>query len=404
MSYQKSGLNILCLECGFSFPVISARALNVFKAQVNKGYQGIILSCPHCGKSKGLTRHGRSKNGLQRIKCPDCSITFIHYCDFPISPRLLIIGELVRNGRSLKELPYGSEYSSTVLGRDLSKMASISRLIQTQSSSISIDSELSTAAFLINFNASSNRMYAIVTADKRSRRIIAISTNYAPSATSIPVDFQYKITDEESCIGQNLVSRIFAKDRLMSRRDVYFDTHYGTAQLKSNDSGAIVKPVLAAYRHFELVKTLTDRYSLYVHHYLEHECFIYGGCLVANLKSVQDGNCHISFVYEQGDRKCRKNVHSEMIVSDIVWNDAWYYYSQRQYHLAVCNLTGLRRGNSVFEATLEPAQSFIQFVQQHPFYMCLIRHSPANVNYLLEFLMQEYNQYFYNADTFLGNT
>ncbi len=45
------------------------------------------------------------------------------------------------------------------------------------------------------------------------------------------------------------------------RRDTLFDIDYGPAVLHQNDPGMLVKPVLPAYRHFELVRILTDEHS-----------------------------------------------------------------------------------------------------------------------------------------------
>lgn len=84
------------------------------------------------------------------------------------------------------------------------------------------------------------------------------------------------------------------------RRDTLFDIDYGPAVLHQNDPGMLVKPVLPAYRHFELVRILTDEHSNNVQHYLDHECFILGGCLMANLQHIHQGRCHISFVKERG--------------------------------------------------------------------------------------------------------
>lgn len=86
------------------------------------------------------------------------------------------------------------------------------------------------------------------------------------------------------------------------RRDTLFDIDYGRAILHQNDPGMLVKPVLPAYRHFELVRALTEAYSINIQHYLDHECFILGGCLMANLQHIHQGRCHISFVKERGEK------------------------------------------------------------------------------------------------------
>ncbi len=57
----------------------------------------------------------------------------------------------------------------------------------------------------------------------------------------------------------------------------------------------LVKPVLPAYRHFELVQALTDERPE-CPALSDHECFILGGW--RNL-AIPSGRCHISFVREK---------------------------------------------------------------------------------------------------------
>ncbi|SUG79732.1 putative cytoplasmic protein [Salmonella enterica subsp. enterica] len=75
----------------------------------------------------------------------------------------------------------------------------------------------------------------------------------------------------------------------------------------------LVKPVLPAYRHFELVQALTDERSLNVQHYLDHECFILGGCMMANFSYLRQGRCHISFVRERGVTPPKRDLPSAVV-------------------------------------------------------------------------------------------
>ncbi len=176
------------------------------------------------------------------------------------------------------------------------------------------------------------------------------------------------------------------------RRNILFDVDYGPASLHKNDPGMLVKPVLPAYRHFELVKALTDERSLNVQHYIEQECFIFGGCLMANLQHVQQGRCHISFVRERGCSPRQNDIPYRMFQSGGIRNNVWRTFSTRDYALAICNLTGTKKTSMLRYATLAGATAFIQYVNNHPFLPQLNRMSPANVTATLDYLRYTFNR------------
>lgn len=154
----------------------------------------------------------------------------------------------------------------------------------------------------------------------------------------------------------------------------------------------IVKPVLPAYRHFELVRMLTDERSLNVQHYLDHECFILGGCMMANMPHVHQGRCHISFVKERGTTPLQKDIPPRLFLSGGIRNNVWRTFSTRDYAMAVCNLTGNKKITQQRYATLQGATAFINYLYAHPFLAQLNRLSPANVTATLDYLKYEYNQ------------
>lgn len=119
----------------------------------------------------------------------------------------------------------------------------------------------------------------------------------------------------------------------------------------------LVKPVLPAYRHFELVSALTDERLLNVHHYLDHECFILGGCLMANLSFIRQGRCHISFVKERGNPPTRWEAPPRLFLSGGIRNNVWRAYSTRDYAMAVFNLTGNKKPGMLRQATLRSASA-----------------------------------------------
>lgn len=174
--------------------------------------------------------------------------------------------------------------NSTGLSRELLKLAREANYKESRQCFPASDITLSTRAFRVKYNGSNNSLYALVTAEEQSGRVVAISTNYSPSA--VEQHYQYTSNYEERMSPGTLAHHVQRKELLTMRRDTLFDIDYGPAVLHQNDPGMLVKPVLPAYRHFELVRILTDEHSNNVQHYLDHECFILGGCLMANLQHI----------------------------------------------------------------------------------------------------------------------
>ena len=387
--YICQGNNILCRECGFLFPPISAKSLNAFRRTVNQGWKGLIKQCPGCG-SFSLKRYGYSAQGERRMSCRDCGKTLVIPDKAKISLRQEHLAALIKEGSSLSDIRTQLAIDNTTLGRELANLSYRAGLVERGFAFPTFDIVLSTRAFSISFNGGDNRLYVLATAEEASGKVVAISTNY----TSQPVEaeYQYQSQYEERMPPGTLAHLVQRKEMLtMRRRVALFDIDYGPAALHRHERGMLVKPVLPAYRHFELVRMLTDERSLNVQHYLDHECFILGGCMMANLLDVQQGRCHISFVRERGSVLPQRDMPPRLFYSGGIRNNVWRTFSTRDYAMAVCNLTGNKKTSPLRNASLRSASEFIQYIHQHPFLPWLNRMSPANVTAALNHLKYEYN-------------
>lgn len=329
--YLPQGKNVLCRACGFLFPIISARSLNLFRQAANQPWKGLVKSCPHCGGTS-LKKYGFSTKGERRMYCRQCNKTFISYTAIRSDARQENLATLMGEGASLVEIRAALAIDSTGFSRELQKL---------------------------------------------SRR-----------ANQAERDFVFPAFDIAMSTRAHLVQR---KEALTMRRNVLFDVDYGPAVLYKNDPGMLVKPVLPAYRHFELVQALTDERSLNVQHYLDHECFILGGCMMANFSYLRQGRCHISFVRERGVTPPKRDLPPRLFLSGGIRNNVWRTFSTRDYAMAVCNLTGNKKVSLLRHATLNSATAFIRYVHNHPFLPHLNRMSPGNVVAVLDYLKFEYN-------------
>ncbi|EOY4491093.1 cytoplasmic protein [Salmonella enterica subsp. enterica serovar Infantis] len=387
--YVRQGKDVLCRECGFLFPVISAGALNLFRHTVNRGWKGLVKQCPACG-STSLKKYGFSTQGEHRMACSQCRKTFIVPEKAKSDCRQDELATLIEEGTSLAGIRSQLKLDSTGLNWALFKLSRNANLAERCQQFPAFDIALSTRAFRVNYNGGDSSLYVLVTAEEQSGRVVAISSNY--SAQPLDKAWQYQSYYEERLPPGTLAHMVQRKEAITARRETLFDIDYGPASLYKNDSGMIVKPVLPAYRHFELVRMLTDERSLNVQHYLDHECFILGGCMMANMPHVHQGRCHISFVKERGTTPLQKDIPPRLFLSGGIRNNVWRTFSTRDYAMAVCNLTGNKKITQQRYATLQGATAFINYLYAHPFLAQLNRLSPANVTATLDYLKYEYNQ------------
>ena len=386
--YLEQGKNILCRECGFFFPIISERSLNLFRQSVNQSWKGLVKVCPTCGSSS-LKKYGFSAQGEPRVYCLQCHKTFISPVRHKDDPRLEDLARLILEGASLVDIRTALSVDSTGLNRVLQKLSRKANQAEREFVIPKFDLEMSTRAFRIKFNGSDNSLYVLVTVEENSGRVIAVSTNY--STQPVEDEYQYVSYYEERLPPGTLAHLVQRKELMTMRRNTLFDVDYGPATLYRNDSGMLVKPVLPAYRHFELVKTLTDERSLNVQHYIDHECFILGGCMMANLQHVQQGRCHISFVKERGDRPAQRDIPYRMFQSGGIRNNVWRTYSTQDYAISACSLTSNKKTGMLRHATLAGATEFITYINSHPFLTQLNHMSPGNVVSTLDYLRYAFN-------------
>lgn len=96
---------------------------------------------------------------------------------------------------ALADIRKSLRLNSTGLSRELLKLAREANYKESRQCFPASDITLSTRAFRVKYNGSNNSLYALVTAEEQSGRVVAISTNYSPSA--VEQHYQYTSNYEE---------------------------------------------------------------------------------------------------------------------------------------------------------------------------------------------------------------
>lgn len=140
-------------------------------------------------------KYGYSAQGQRRMYCHHCSRTFITLDHVNTTPRRTHLALMIDQGASLADIRKLLLLNSTGLNRELMKLSREVNYKESYQYSSASDISLSTRAFRVKFNGSNNYLYSLVTAEEQSGRVVAISTNYSPSA--VESHYQYASSYEE---------------------------------------------------------------------------------------------------------------------------------------------------------------------------------------------------------------
>lgn len=80
------------------------------------------------------------------------------------------------------------------------------------------------------------------------------------------------------------------------RRSQFDEIQYGSAVLKRNGKGAILRPVITAHGHFRILKI---RYPDVKTHIISHECFLRGAIITAWADQFRQQQGELWFVEEE---------------------------------------------------------------------------------------------------------
>lgn len=207
--YVAQGKNILCRECGYLFPVISEQSLNIYRNIVNHSWRGLICQCSTCGGTS-LKKYGYSAQGQRRMYCHHCEKTFITLEHVITTPRGALLALMIEQGEALADIRKSLLLNSTGLSRELLKLAREANYKESRQCFPASDITLSTRAFRVKYNGSNNSLYALVTAEEQSGRVVAISTNYSPSA--VEQHYQYTSNYEERMSPGTLAHHVQRKE------------------------------------------------------------------------------------------------------------------------------------------------------------------------------------------------
>ena len=249
---------------------------------------------------------------------------------------------------------------------------------------------IETVALLVPFQGASNgqKLYVLISFDALRGNILHLSTNYTQHQAGESLHYRYRGNAEPELHDNNIVQRVDMREAQFLRRSQFDEIQYGSAALKRNAKGVILRPVITAHGHFRVLNILFPTVKTHV---ISHECFLRGAIITAWADLFRQQQGEIWFIEEEiADYTDNMPWSFQGTTYHGWWKNQWQLWVQGKNRKMVCALTG---GNNSKAEMLSFATSrhFIDWLHKQAVFTHSTPLSAGRVTQILLSLAQDYN-------------
>ena len=249
---------------------------------------------------------------------------------------------------------------------------------------------IETVALLVPFQGASNgqKLYVLISFDALRGNILHLSTNYTQHQAGESLHYRYRGNAEPELHDNNIVQRVDMREAQFLRRSQFDEIQYGSAALKRNAKGIILRPVITAHGHFRVLNILFPTVKTHV---ISHECFLRGAIITAWADLFRQQQGEIWFIEEEiADYTDNTPWRFQGTTYHGWWKNQWQLWGQGKNRKMVCALTG---GNNSKAEMLSFATSrhFIDWLHKQAVFTHSTPLSAGRVTQILLSLAQDYN-------------
>ena len=232
---------------------------------------------------------------------------------------------------------------------------------------------IETVALLVPFQgvSSGQKLYVLISFDALRGNILHLSTNYTQHQAGESLHYRYRGNAEPELHDNNIVQRVDMREAQFLRRSQFDEIQYGSAALKRNAKGAILRPVITAHGHFRVLNILFPTVKTHV---ISHECFLRGAIITAWADLFRQQQGEIWFIEEE--------------IADDTDNMPWRF--QGKNRKMVCALTGGKSSKAEM-LSLATSRHFIDWLHKQAVFTHSAPLSAGRVTQILLSLAQDYN-------------
>jgi hypothetical protein len=156
---------------------------------------------------------------------------------------------------------------------------------------------IETVSLIVPFqgNSAEQKLYVLLSFDATRGNILHLSTNFTQHQIGETLHYRWRGNIEPDLHHSDIVKRVDMRETQFLRRSQFDEIQYGSAVLKRNAKGAILRPVIAAHGHFRVLNILFPEVKTHV---ISHECFLRGATITAWAELFRQRQSELWFIEE----------------------------------------------------------------------------------------------------------
>ena len=250
--------------------------------------------------------------------------------------------------------------------------------------------QIATVPLIVPFQGActDQKLYVLLSFDAIRGNILHISSNFTPHLVGDTLRYRWRNNVEPAVIHDDIVERVRQRETLFLRRSQFDEIQYGSAMLKRNANGAVLRPVITAHGHFRILSHLWPEVKK---HIIAHECFLRGAAITAWAQQYRDHHASLWFIDEEiNSDKCTLPWRLLGKTWQGWWQNQWQIWQQGDTRKMVCLLTEgqVEKGASI---TLAAGHHFLAWLQQQAEFRDSARYSAHSVFQTIRTLTEQYN-------------
>lgn len=250
--------------------------------------------------------------------------------------------------------------------------------------------QIATVPLIVPFQGActDQKLYVLLSFDAIRGNILHISSNFTPHLVGDTLRYRWRNNVEPAVIHDDIVERVRQRETLFLRRSQFDEIQYGSAMLKRNANGAVLRPVITAHGHFRILSHLWPEVKT---HIIAHECFLRGAAITAWAQQYRDHHASLWFIDEEiNSDKCTLPWRLLGKTWQGWWQNQWQIWQQGDTRKMVCLLTEgqVEKGASI---TLAAGHHFLAWLQQQSEFLDSARYSAHSVFQTIRTLAEQYN-------------
>lgn len=199
--------------------------------------------------------------------------------------------------------------------------------------------QIATVPLIVPFQGASadQKLYILLSFDAIRGNILHVSSNFTPYPIGDTLRYRWRGIGEATATHDDIVERVSQRESQFLRRSQFDEIQYGSAELKRNASGAILRPVITAHGHFRVLSHLWPEVKT---HIIAHECFLRGAAITAWAEQFREHHASLWFIDEEiNDNTCPLPWRLRGKTYQGWWRNQWQIWQQGTNRKMVCLLT-----------------------------------------------------------------